>query len=72
MNPILSRYETGPIGKVISSSFGAYAEHTKRKLDAFWVLILRQGGPGLRVVIEVKFGNCGPTLALAYAPQPKP
>jgi hypothetical protein len=69
---ILVGYETGRVGKVISSSLCAYAECTKRRSDAIWTLILRQGGPGLQIVIEVKFQNCGPTRALACAPQPKP
>jgi hypothetical protein len=72
MNPILVGYETGPHGNVIPSSFGAYAECTKQRLNVIWTLILKQGCPGLQIVIEVKFGNCGPTPALASAPQPKP
>jgi hypothetical protein len=71
-NPIIVGYETSPVGKVISSSFRAYAERTKRRSDGKWALILKQGGPGLRIVIEVKFGNRGPTPTLVCAPQPKP
>jgi hypothetical protein len=46
MNPILVGYETAPIGKVISSSFRAYAERTEVERDLgvdfkagwFWTL----------------------------------
>jgi hypothetical protein len=61
-NPILDGYETGPVGKVMSFSFRAYAERTKRRSDVIWALILRQSGPELQIVIEVKFGNCGQPL----------
>jgi hypothetical protein len=37
-----------------------------------WTLMLRQAGPELQIVIEVKFGKLGPTPAVACAPQPKP
>jgi hypothetical protein len=47
MNTILVGYETGRVGKDISSSLRAYAERTKRRSEAIWTLILRQGGPGL-------------------------
>jgi hypothetical protein len=69
-NPIFVGYETRSVGKIISSFFHAYVERTKQRADAIWALILRQGGPVLQIVIEVKFGNCSPTPALACAPPP--
>jgi hypothetical protein len=69
---ILVGYETGLVEKFISSSFRAYVERTKRRSNVIWVLILRQGDPELRIIIEVKFRNYGPTPTLACEPQPKP
>jgi hypothetical protein len=61
-----------PLERIYLPLSCAYAERTKRRSDTIWALILRHSGPGLQIVIEVKFGNCGPTLPKLVCPNLNP